>query len=104
MYNLLNNLTDKGYSSTSKYPLTFSEGIFISDAVIKWLSLLRNFIQQSLDSMGTILWQVLKTFNLFRLLQNEAMVMLSIGGRNKSKHELVWMKHCGAEKCKINIL
>ena len=55
MYNLLNNLIDKGYSSTSKYPLTFSEGIFISDAVIKWLSLLRNFIQQSLDSMGTIL-------------------------------------------------
>ena len=31
------------------------------------------------------LWQVLKAFNLFRLLENEEMEMFSMGGKMKEK-------------------
>ena len=38
--------------------------------------------------MGSNLWQPLKTFNLFRLLENETLDIFSVGGRSKSKQIL----------------
>ena len=38
--------------------------------------------------MGSNLWQSLKTFNLFRLLENETLDIFSVGGRSKSKQIL----------------
>lgn len=43
-------------------------------------------------SMGTILRQVLKAFNLFQLLENEPMEIFSMRVRNKSKHKFTGMK------------
>ena len=37
--------------------------------------------------MGYNLWQALKAFNLFRLLDNETMEIFSMAGRNKSKYK-----------------
>ena len=47
--------------------------------------------------MGTDLWQKLKAFNLFRLLQNETTEMLSMGKRSKNKHKFSRAKVCEAE-------
>ena len=47
--------------------------------------------------MGTDLWQKLKAFNLFRLLQNETTEMLSMGKRSKNKHKFGRAKVCEAE-------
>ena len=60
-----------------------------------WTQVLRNVDEYYLG-------QVLKTFNLFKLLQNE-MEILRIGKRNKNKRKLVWTKVCEAEQGK-NIL
>ena len=37
--------------------------------------------------MGSNLWQALKAFNLFRLLENETMEMFSMDKGSKSKHD-----------------
>ena len=48
--------------------------------------------------MGSNLWQALKAFNLFRLLENETIEMFSMGERNKSKHNFGGTKVCEAEE------
>ena len=42
--------------------------------------------------MGSKLWQALKAFNLFRLLENKTMEIVSMGGWCKSKHKFGEMK------------
>ena len=42
--------------------------------------------------MGIILWQLLKTFNLFMYLDSETMKMFSMRARNKSKYQFVATK------------
>ena len=48
--------------------------------------------------MSSNLWQVLKAFNLFRLLKNEIMEMLNTRERSKSKHKFGGTKVCEAEE------
>ena len=48
--------------------------------------------------MGSNLWQALKVFSLFRLLENETMEMFSIGEWSKSKHKFGGTKVCEAGK------
>ena len=47
---------------------------------------------------STNLWQTLKAFNLFSLLENETMKMFSVGERTKSKHKFGEMKVCKADE------
>ena len=47
--------------------------------------------------MDTNLWQALKACNLFRLLENEKLQMLSMRERSKSKHKFRRTKVCKAE-------
>ena len=37
--------------------------------------------------MGSNLWQALKVFNLFSLLENKRMEMFSMGEQSKNKHK-----------------
>ena len=45
-----------------------------------------------MGKMGTTLWQAVKTFVPFRLLEKEAMEIFNMEGRNKSQHEFFGMK------------
>ena len=42
--------------------------------------------------IGITLWQVLKKFNLFRLVERKTMEMFSTRARNKSKYTIVTTK------------
>ena len=42
--------------------------------------------------IGITLWQVLKKFNLFRLVESKTMEMFSMRARNKSKYTIVTTK------------
>ena len=54
--------------------------------------------------MGSNLWQTLKTFNLFRILENEAMEMFIMGERSKSKYKLDEMKVCKGDEVIENFI
>ena len=45
-------------------------------------------------TLGITLWQVLKTFNSFSLLENETMEMFSVTVRNEGKHKFAGTKVC----------
>ena len=48
--------------------------------------------------MGSNLWQTLKAFNLFRLLEYEIMAIFSVGERSKSKRKFGGTKVCEADE------
>ena len=48
--------------------------------------------------MGSNLWQALKAFDLFWLLENEIMEIYSMGRRSKNKHKFSGMRVCETDE------
>ena len=88
------SVNNVSWALSIKTTLTSKGRTFITDDVMKWLSLLYNFIQQTLNSRSAqcrcvrLYDKRLKAFCLFRLLQKETSEMINIAGRNECNMHL----------------